>query len=160
MVTLAVPSLFLKDLNMGGPETVPTLPDSPVPLAKMTVNSLHSPLTTPFSELPPVLVDPPVLVLGGVLDVVVAKVLDVVVGLDVVVVVTALVVKSGVVTGVVVGLATVVVVFPPNPPKLGKEKGPKRDSRFAGAARLEPKKMRSERTRVGFMMKSVDLRSG
>lgn len=140
---------------------MPTLPDSPVPRANMTVNSVQPPFTTPFSVSPPVLVEAPVEV-GGVevvLDVVVVVVVvaievmeDTVVTADVVVVVGA-VEDRAVVAGKVVVLMEVVVVFLPG--NVGKEKM-NRGSISAGRATADPRTPRRKRGIKAFILKEQE----
>jgi hypothetical protein len=146
---------------------VPTLPDSPVPRANMTVNSVQPPFTTPFSVSPPVLVEAPVEV-GGVevvLDVVVVVVVvaigvtedTVVVTADVVVVVVVVVVGAvedrAVVAGKVVVLMEMVVVFLPG--NVGKEKM-NRGSISAGRATADPRTLRRKRGIKAFISKEQE----
>jgi hypothetical protein len=143
---------------------VPTLPDSPVPRANMTVNSVQPPFTTPFSVSPPVLVEAPVEV-GGVevvLDVVVVVVVvaigvtedTVVVTADVVVVVVVGAVEDrAVVAGKVVVLMEMVVVFLPG--NVGKEKM-NRGSISAGRATADPRTLRRKRGIKAFISKEQE----
>jgi hypothetical protein len=144
---------------------VPTLPDSPVPRANMTVNSVQPPFTTPFSVSPPVLVEAPVEV-GGVevvLDVVVVVVVvaigvtedTVVVTADVVVVVVVVgaVEDRAVVAGKVVVLMEMVVVFLPG--NVGKEKM-NRGSISAGRATADPRTLRRKRGIKAFISKEQE----
>lgn len=131
------------------------MPDSPVPRANMTVNSVQPPFTTPFSVFPPVLVE-----VGGVDVVLEVVVVAVVVATGVVedkVVVTANVVvvvetveEGDVVKGKVVGLMEVVVVFLPG--NVGKEKM-NRGSMSAGRATANPRMLRRKRATNGFILK-------